>query len=166
MKNYQKNPKNLFMAFSCMFEQPKASVYDNLNKWHLKCLTRSLNLNLGFKPTSFNPLLVPLAQTTAYCHVTLMHHIVALHWLCFFSVAGDCPLSIDVIPMMWSLTLMKTQCYLQKCQASKTPLFILIQSHSLAPALFYCIRTTTIHLLLAAVAEPLYPLHDLSFHSK
>ena len=52
--------------------------------------------------------------------------------------------------------------YLQKCQASKTPLFILIQSYSLAPALFYCIRTTTIHLLLAVVAEPLYPLHDLS----
>ena len=56
--------------------------------------------------------------------------------------------------------------YLQKCQASKTPLFISIQSHSLAPALFYCIRTTTIQLLLAVVAEPLYPLHDLSFHSK
>ena len=52
--------------------------------------------------------------------------------------------------------------HLQKCQASKTPLFIPIQSHSLAPALFYCIRTTMIHLLLAAVAEPLYPLHDLS----
>ena len=30
------------------------------------------------------------------------------------------------------------------------------------PALFYCVRTTTIHLLLAAIAEPLYPLHDLS----
>src|SRR3954467_6606976 len=56
--------------------------------------------------------------------------------------------------------------YLQKCQASKTPLFIPIQSHSLAPALFYCIRTTTIQLLHAAVDEPLYPLHDLSFHSK
>src|SRR3954462_495062 len=56
--------------------------------------------------------------------------------------------------------------YLQKCQASKTSLFIPIQSHSLAPALFYCIRTTTIQLLHAAVAEPLYPLHDLSFHSK
>ena len=52
--------------------------------------------------------------------------------------------------------------YLQKCQASKTPLFIPIQSYSLAPTLFYCIRTTTIQLLLAAVAEPLYPLHDLS----
>ena len=45
--------------------------------------------------------------------------------------------------------------YLQKCQASKTPLFILIQSHSLAPALFYRIRTTTFQLLHAAVVEPL-----------
>ena len=45
--------------------------------------------------------------------------------------------------------------YLQKCQASKTPLFIPIQSHSLAPALFYCIRTTMIQLLHAAVVEPL-----------
>ena len=45
--------------------------------------------------------------------------------------------------------------YLQKCQASKTPLFIPIQSHSLAPDLFYCIRTTTIQLLHVAVVEPL-----------
>ena len=45
--------------------------------------------------------------------------------------------------------------YLQKCQASKTPLFIPIKSHSLAPALFYCIKTTTIQLLFAAVVEPL-----------
>ena len=45
--------------------------------------------------------------------------------------------------------------YLHECQASKTNLFILIQSHPLAPALFYCIRTTTIHLLLVAVVEPL-----------
>ena len=52
--------------------------------------------------------------------------------------------------------------YLQKCQASTTPLFILIKAHSLAPTLFYCIRTTTIHLLLVAVAEPLYPLHDMA----
>ena len=31
MKNYQKNMKNLFMALPCMFEKPKATVYDNLN---------------------------------------------------------------------------------------------------------------------------------------
>ena len=86
-----------------------------------------------------------------------MHHIVASHWLCSLLFASICPLSVDDVPTMWSLTLMKTQCYLQKCQASKTPLFIPIQSHSLALALFYCIRTTTIQLLHAAVAEPLSP---------
>ena len=32
-----------------------------------------------FKPTPFNLLLVALAQTTTYCHVMIMHHIVALH---------------------------------------------------------------------------------------
>ena len=100
-------------------------------------------------------LLAALAQTTAYCHVTLMHHIVALHWLCSFLFAGVCPLSVDEVPTMSLMTPMKTHCYLQKCQASKTPLFIPIQSHSLATALFYCIRTTTIQLLLAAVVEPL-----------
>ena len=131
-------------------------------KWHFNIHIWSLNLNLGSKPTPFNLLLVALAQITAYCHVMIMHHIVHCIDCVPFCVAGICPLSIDVIPMMRSLTLMKTQCYLQKCQASKNPLFIPIQSHSLAPALFYYIRTTTIHLLLAAVAEPLYPLHDLS----
>ena len=45
--------------------------------------------------------------------------------------------------------------YLRKCQASKTPLFIPIQSQSLAHALFYCIRTTRLQLLHAAVVEPL-----------
>ena len=66
MKNDQRNQKNLFMELSCMFEQLKAAVYNNLNKWHLKWLMWSLNLNLGFKPTSFNLLLVALAQTTSY----------------------------------------------------------------------------------------------------
>ena len=44
--------------------------------------------------------------------------------------------------------------YLQKCQASKTHLFIQIQYHSLAPSLFYCIRTTMIQLLRVSVVEP------------
>ena len=79
MKNYQKNPQNLFMASSCMFEQLTTTVYDNLNQWYLKCLMWSSNLNLVFKPTPFNLLLVALAQSTAYCHVMIMHHIVASH---------------------------------------------------------------------------------------
>ena len=79
MKNYQKNMKNLFMALSCMFEQLTATVYDNLNQWYLKCLMWSSNLNLVLKPTPSKSLLAALAQITAYCHVTFMHHIVALH---------------------------------------------------------------------------------------
>ena len=57
-------------------------------------------LNLGFKPTPFNMLLAALAQFTAYCHVTFMHHIVHCIDCVPFCVAGICPLSIDVIPMM------------------------------------------------------------------
>ena len=76
MKNDQKNIKNLFMAFSCMFEQLTATVYDNLNECNLKCLIWSLNLNLGFKPTPFNLLLVALAQNTFLLPCHSMHHIV------------------------------------------------------------------------------------------
>ena len=70
MKNYQKNSRNLFMAFSCMFEQCLSSVLDKTNKWHLTNHIWSLNLNLVFKPTSFNLLLVALAQNTFIlpCH--------------------------------------------------------------------------------------------------
>ena len=79
MKNDQKNPIYPSVPFACMFEQPKVAVYGNLHNWHLNKHIWSLNLNLVFKPTSFNLLLVALAQTTTYCHVMIMHHIVALH---------------------------------------------------------------------------------------
>ena len=114
-----------------------------------------MNLNLRFKPTPFNMLLVALAQNTFILPCHSMHHIVHCIDRVSSLFVGICPLSVDDVPALWSLTVMKTQCYLQKCQASKTLLFIPIQSHSLAPALFYCIRTTTFHLLLAAVVEPL-----------
>ena len=39
-------------------------------------------------------------------------------------------------------------------------------THSLAPALFYCIRATTIHLLLDAVVEPLILCMTCHCHSK
>ena len=79
MKNYQKNPKNLFMAFSCMCEKlmladrvKSIKCHSNMNIW-------SLNLNPWFKSTSFKSQLFALAQITACCHVMIMHHIVALH---------------------------------------------------------------------------------------
>ena len=145
-----------------MLEQLLFTVYDNSIKWHIINHILSLNLNLWFKPTSFNLVLVASAQIISIlpCHEHASY--CALHWLCFLLccrylsplVRRDTDDEIDDTD--------EELYYLQKCQASKTPLFILIQSHSLAPALFYCIRTTTIHLLLATVAEPLYPLHDLS----
>ena len=75
--------------------------------------------------------------------------------------AGGCSLLIDDVSDDVIDDTDEEIYYLQKCQASKTPLFIPIQSHSLAHALFYCIRTTTINLLLAAVVEPI-PLHEMS----
>ena len=70
MKNYQKNSRNPSVPFSCMFEQCLSSVLDKINKWHLTNHIWSLNLNLVFKPTSFNLLLVALAQNTFIlpCH--------------------------------------------------------------------------------------------------
>ena len=70
MKNYQKNSRILFMAFSCMLEQLMAAVQAKSYKWHLNPHIWSLNLNLGFKPTPFNMLLVALAQNTSIlpCH--------------------------------------------------------------------------------------------------
>ena len=144
MKNYQKNPKNLFMASSCMFEQLTATIYDHLNKWHLKCLIWSLNLNLWFKPTSFNLVASCISSINSIlpCHDHASCCCIAL--IVFPLVCRCCSLSVDVVPTLWSLTQMRSYYYFQKCQASKPSLITLIQSHSLAPALFYCIRITTV----------------------
>ena len=79
MKNDQKNTKNLFMAFPCMFEQLMPTEQVKSIKWHLNNHIWSMNFNPVFKPTSFKLLLVALAQITAYCLVMIMHHIVAFH---------------------------------------------------------------------------------------
>ena len=100
-----------------------------------------------------------LTQTTSHLHAMFMHHIVAY----------ACVLIADTVPSRYVLLRRPIQSTCQWSSASpvdlpgkQTPLFILIQSYSLAPALIYCIRTTKIQLLLcAAVVEPI-PLHDLS----
>ena len=79
MKNYQKNSRNPSVPLSCMFEQVIPADKDKTNDWHLNNHIWSLNLNLWLKPTSFKLLLVALAQITAYCHLLIMHHTVALH---------------------------------------------------------------------------------------
>ena len=76
MKNDQKNSENPSVPFSCMFEQCLSSVLDKKNKGHLNSHIWSWNLNLVFKPTSFNLLLVALDQNTSILPCHSMHHIV------------------------------------------------------------------------------------------
>ena len=87
----------------------------------------------------------------------IMHHIVAF-------VVYSLPelfFSIGSTPVSGTEPLSEEQYYPVDAPGKQTPLIILIQSLSLAPALFYCIRTTTFQLLPVAVVEPI-PLHDLS----
>ena len=86
--------------------------------------------------------------------------IILLHMLVFdyrhhsFSI-GPAP---ETLPEYLS----EEQCPPVDLPGKQPPLFIPIQSYSLAPALIYCIRAPTIQLLLyATVVEPI-PLHDLS----
>ena len=159
MKNYQKNSRNLFMAFSSMFEQCLSSVLDKTNIWHLTNHIWSLNLNHVFKPTSFNCVASCISSynITSSCHV---HASFCCICLCF-----DCwhrSFSIGPTPETFQSTCLWSSASLVDLPGKQTPLFISIKPYSLAPALSYCIRTTTIHLLLcAAVVEPI-PLHDLS----
>ena len=96
----------------------------------------------------------------------IMHHIVHCIDCVSFCVAGICPLSVDVVSTMSSMTPMKNYIIFKTARQAKTPLFIPIQTHSLAPALFYCIKTTTMQLLHATVAEPLFLCMTCHCHSK
>ena len=133
-------------------------------KWHLNNHIWSLNLNLVFKPTSFNLLLVALAQNTFILPCHSMHHIVHcidyVLFVCRYLSPLDRRDTDDVIVDTDEDSMLSS-----KVPGKQNPL---VHSDTILlsrPALFYCIKTTTIQLLLAAVAEPLYPLHDLSFHS-
>ena len=106
-----------------------------------------------------------IRPTHSYCLVISMHHIVHCIDCVSFSVAGNCPLSIDAFQQcdqwhQWRTILSS------EVPGKQNPLFIPIQSHSLAPALFYCIRTTTIQVLHAAVVEPLILCMTCHCHSK
>ena len=159
MKNDQKNSIYPSVPFSCMTNQPIHAVYMKTHLWHLKGLILELHLNLWFKwiSSKLNAKCIGSKYITYSCHI---HASYCCIWLCF-----DCrhrSLSIGPAPESVPEYLSEEQCHPVDLPGKQTPLFIPIQTYSLAPALFYCIRTTTIQLLLyAAVVEPI-PLHDLS----
>ena len=121
MKNYQKNPIYPSVPFSCMLEQLIPTDQVKSIKWHLNSHIWSLNLNLVFKPTSFNLLLVALAQTTTYCHVMIMHHIVHCIDCASSLFVGACPLSVRRVPTMCSMTPMKNYIIFRSARQAKPP---------------------------------------------
>ena len=86
-----------------------------------------------------------------------MHHIVAFVSVLIvssvFSMVGSAPEDTSAYPT--------EEQYPTTTLSGKQPLIIPIQTHLLAPALFYCIKATACELLLDVVVEP-YFLHDLS----
>ena len=117
---------------------------------------------------AFEPLVqMDFNQINASCinsnNITYSCHVHASY--CCICLCIDCrhrSFLIGLAPESVPEYLSVKQCPSVDLPGKQTPLFIPIQSHSLAPALFYCIRTTMIQLLLyAAVVEPI-PLHDLS----
>ena len=159
MKNYQKNAIFPSVLVSCMKNQLIHAEYEKTHYGICRSLIWRCIWIFGSNGLQTKWILVALAQTESHLHAMFMHHIVAyacvlIDWHRSFSI-GPAP---ETVPEYLS----EEQCPLVDLPGKQTPLFIPIQSYSLAPALSYCIRTTTIHLLLcAAVVEPI-PLHDLS----
>ena len=108
----------------------------------------SLDLNLGFKPTSFNFVASCISQNTpilpchsmhhivAYCHVMIVFRCVFRGRFClrgyppfsdwraissYHSIAGNCPFSVDVASMMRSMTPMKNYIIFRSARQAKTP---------------------------------------------
>ena len=96
----------------------------------------SLNLNLGFKPTTLNcvascissmKIILPCHIHASYCCIALIVFPLVCRYLSPLSRRGSDDEIDDTDEELY---------YLQKFQASKTPLLIPIQSHSLAATLF------------------------------
>ena len=143
------------MVLSYMFEQVKPADQVKSIKWHLNNHIWSLNLNLGFKPTSFNCVascissinsILPCHDHASYCRIALI--VFSLVCRCLSPLQQTC--CDDVIDDTDEDSMLSSG-----VPGKQTPLSIPIQSDSLALALFYCIRTTTLQLLPAAVVEPL-----------
>ena len=113
---------DLSICIIFMHEKPNYTYWIcETNKWHFKCLFWSCILTLVSNELHPNQMLDPLAQTTSYIHVMIMHHIVALHWLCFLLFAGVGSLSVDVVPMMSLMTLMKSYTIFRSATQAKPP---------------------------------------------
>ena len=118
-----------------------------------------LKLEFAFEPLVQMDSLALVASCISSIHSILPCHIHASYCcIALIVFLSQLPVITPLdrrVSTMSSMTPMKSYTIFRSARQAKPPLFIPIQSHSLAPALFYCIRTTTIQLLHAAVVEPL-----------
>ena len=162
MKNDQKNPIYPSVPFSCMIEQLIATVQDKSNKWHLNNHMWSLNLNLGFKPTTLNcvatcirpnHIILPCHDHASYCCIALIVFILCCRWLF--------PPQQTYVPTMSSMTPMKSYIIFRSARQAKTPcsfrynpiLSLLVSFTALGQQRFNCYMLRQLN--------P-FPLHDLS----
>ena len=122
MKNYQKNPIYPSVPFSCMLEQLMPADQVKSIKWQLNNHIWSLNLNLWFKPTSFNLVASCISSINSIlpCHYHASYYCIAL--IVFPLVCRWLFPSVDVCSDDEIDDTDEELYYLQKCQASKTPL--------------------------------------------
>ena len=89
----------------------------------------------------------------SFWHVSCMHHIVAL---CLVLIVLQCVLHGRFCLRGYSrVSNWRAVFHHHSARQATNHLIISIQSHVLSPALFYCIKTTQLKLLCAAVVEPI-----------
>ena len=87
----------------------------------------STSIKMTFCCISQNHSILPCHDYASYCGIALIVFFLSCRCLSPLDRRGSDAVIDDTDEELY---------YLQKCQASKTPLLIPIQSHSLAPALF------------------------------
>ena len=132
MKNYQKNATFPSVLVSCMKNQLIHAEYGKTHYGIYKRPNLEMHLNLLFKWTSNQMFTSCISSNsiTSTCHV---HASYCCIWLCI-----DCrhrSFSIGPAPETFQSTCLWSSASLVDLPGKQTPLFIPIQSYSLAPAL-------------------------------
>ena len=141
---------HLYWFHACLSKLTCCLVQNKIK--HLKGALMSLKLESLVQNSSNPSGLSCISPIHSFCHVSCMHHIVAY---CLVMFVYRCSLRQVLSPRSTVITLTKNRISASNHQASNHHLIISIQSHVLASALFYCIKTTRFKLLRATVVEPI-----------
>ena len=151
---------HLYWFHACLNKLTCCLVQNKLK--HLKGPLMSLKLE-SLVQNSSNP--SGLSCISQYTHFAMSHAcIILLHivwwWLCISALYDRfCPRGVPWLPQRRTIPVHRP------IRQATNHLIISIQSHVLAPALFYCIKTTRFKLLCVAVVEPTFLCMTCHCHS-